>query len=276
MNEVNKINVNAIIIAGVVAASSAIYNMGLYDGTWSQVATIVAALMIPISAYLCMNNAKLTFLLPVFFTTIVVRNADQHDWSMIGWIAATVYVPLLFQLIFVLRKTYDHDGPTQTALSMIRMFIGLNWLTHCTEKLFVSHHDLGLVGFFANGFGNLTVGHPLSDNLANALIVLGGIIELATAISLGLGYFSRFGAFMSAGYLVVAQIVGGHFAVGYTWILPGGGWELAFYFFMVTIPFMLPNVGGTISLDHVIAEHRKDKEHAARSRELQQQTTYLS
>ncbi|MGR5294165.1 DoxX family protein [Vibrio mediterranei] len=242
---------NIIVFTGLLAAASTIINADLYDGTWSEVATIAAAIMIPVTAYFNRKNVALSFLLPLFFTTIVVRNADQHDWSMIGWIAAISYLPLLAQCVVVMRRTFIKEGPTETALSMLRIFIGMNWLTHCTEKLFVSSHDAGLVNFFANGFGNLVVGHPLTDSTANILIVLGGLVELATAISLGLGVLSRFGAFLSAGYLIVAQVVGGHFAVGYTWILPGGGWELAFYYFMVTIPFILPNVGGSVALERM-------------------------
>ncbi|MDN3700632.1 DoxX family protein [Vibrio artabrorum] len=238
-----------VVITGLITLASAVFNAELYDGTWSMIATVAAALLVPVAAYVFRNNLTLSFLIPLFFNTIVVRNADQHDWTAIGWVAAVTYIPLLLQAFIVFRKTYLVEGSTETALSMIRIFIGLNWLTHCTEKLFVSSHDAGLVGFFANGFGNLVVGHPLTDSTANALIVLGGIVEFATAISLGLGVFSRFGAFMSASYLVVAQIVGGHFSVGYTWILPGGGWELAFYYFMVTIPFMLPKVGGAVALE---------------------------
>ncbi|MGF1744094.1 DoxX family protein [Vibrio minamisatsumaniensis] len=252
----NKNFANLITLTGIIAVVSAIYNIHLYDGAWSGIATVIAALMIPITAFINRKNVNLSFLLPLFFTTIVVRNADQHDWSQIGWIAALTYIPLIFQCVVVMRRTFLNYGSTETALSMLRIFIGFNWLTHCTEKLFVSSHDTGLVDFFATGFGNLILGHPLPTAMAHGLIVFGGIIELATAISLGLGLMSRFGAFMSAGYLIIAQIIGGHFSVGYTWILPGGGWELAFYFFMVTIPFMLPNVGGTVSLDHFISKKR--------------------
>ncbi|CAK1757179.1 DoxX family protein [Vibrio splendidus] len=249
---------SAIVVSGLIAFLSSIFNFKLYDGTWSAVVTIGAAALIPITAYMNRRNLSLTFLLPLFFTTIVVRNADQHDWTMIGWLSAITYIPLLFQAIAVFRRNYEDNGSVETALSMLRVFIGMNWLTHCTEKLFVSSHDAGLVGFFQNVAGANLFGHPLTETGAHYLIVFAGFGELAAAIFLGLGLFTRFGAVVASIYLVFAEILSGHFGVGYTWMLSGGGWEVCFYYFMVTIPFLLPKTASTISLDAYLKTNKSE------------------
>lgn len=237
------------VLTGIISFISVITYLDNFDGTWSTICMLVFSILIPLSALVLRKNGVVWFLFATFFTTIVVRNADQHDWSRVGWWTALTYIPLLLQLIVILREGYKQHGPQSMTLSFIRMFIGFNWLTHCTEKLFVSIHDAGLVGFFQNVVGPHTFGSVLSEQFAVNLIILGGLAEVTAAITLGLGILSRFGAFVAAIYLVAAEVMSGHFGVGYTWMIPGGGWEVPFYFFMVTIPFLLPNSAGAISLD---------------------------
>ncbi|CAJ1890724.1 hypothetical protein PEKONANI_03530 [Aeromonas jandaei] len=237
------------ILTGLISFVATILSLDKFDGTWSTICMVVFSALIPVSVFLFRRNNTVWFLFATFFTTIVVRNADQHDWSLVGWLTAITYIPLLFQLIVLLKNGYNTNGPQSIALSFIRIFTGFNWLTHCTEKLFVSNHDAGLVGFFQTVVGPNTFGSTLSVDFATNMIVLGGLVEFTTAISLGFGFLSRFGAFSGALYLVAAELMSGHFGVGYTWMMPGGGWEVPFYFFMVTIPFLLPQSGGAISLD---------------------------
>lgn len=238
-----------VILTGIISFVSVLTYLNKFDGTWSTVCMLLFSILIPLSTWFFRRNNVVWFLFATFFTTIVVRNADQHDWSRVGWWTALTYIPLLLQLIIILRNGYQQYGSQSITLSFIRMFIGFNWLTHCTEKLFVSHHDAGLVGFFQTVVGPNTFGTMLSEQFAINMIIFGGLVELTAALSLGLGVLSRFGAFVAALYLIAAEVMSGHFGVGYTWMLPGGGWEVPFYFFMVTIPFMLPHSGGAISLD---------------------------
>ena len=238
-------------VAGLASFLSVVLNLGLFDGTWSTICMVVFSVLIPVFAYIFRNNSIAGFLLTTFPTIIVVRNADQHDWSIVGWTTAIVFIPLFFQLINIAKEAYKTDGPQALALSLMRSFVGLNWLTHCTEKLFLSQHDEGLLGFFSKVVGHNTIGTDIPPHLAHYVIILGGLMEFTTSISLGLGLFSRFGAFVASCYLIAAQLMAGHFGVGYTWALPGGGWELCFFFFMVMYPFMLPKTAGPISLDAV-------------------------
>ncbi|MGX9522841.1 DoxX family protein [Vibrio mediterranei] len=239
-------------LVGVISFMVVLNNIELFDGFWSTMCMVIFSLLIPIFSYSFRKNSTMGFLLTIFPTIIVVRNADQHDWSIIGWTTATIFIPLILQLFFLSRSVYREHGGALLALSLMRTFVGLNWLTHCTEKLFLSNHDEGLVNFFSNIVGPNTVGTNIPPHLAHYVIIFGGLIELSAAISLGLGLLSRFGALVASCYLVAAQLMSGHFSVGYTWALPGGGWELCFFFFMVMYPYMLPKTGGPISLDAVL------------------------
>ncbi|GAD88637.1 hypothetical protein VHA01S_008_00330 [Vibrio halioticoli NBRC 102217] len=236
-------------LAGILSFVTVISNISLFDGTWSTVCMVVFSALIPIFAYRFRNHSTVGFLLTTFPTIIVVRNADQHDWSIIGWLTAITFIPLLLQLIVLSRDAYKNHGGPALALSLMRTFVGLNWLTHCTEKLFLSQHDEGLLNFFSQVVGHNTIGADIPPHIAHYVIIFGGLVELTIAISLGLGLLSRFGAFAASIYLISAQLMSGHFMVGYTWALPGGGWELCFFFFMVMYPFMLPKTAGPISLD---------------------------
>lgn len=242
-------------LCGIASFITVITNMDIFDGTWSLVCMVIFSALIPIFAFTLRNNTISGFLLTLFPTIIVVRNADQHDWSMIGWISAITFIPLFFQLITIAKEQYNQSGGQALALSLIRTFVGLNWLTHCTEKLFLSHHDAGLVNFFSTVVGPNTIGANIPPHLAHYVIIFGGLVELSIALSLGLGLFTRLGAFFAACYLIAAQLMSGHFMVGYTWALPGGGWELCFFFFMVMYPFMLPKTAGPISLDSAYKTH---------------------
>ncbi|RPH25527.1 DoxX family protein [Buttiauxella warmboldiae] len=252
-NKVNKMKSRIYyltILTGLVSFISAIAYIGQYDGVWSMVVMIIFSLLIPLSAWLWRKNRLISFMLTLFFTVIVVRNADQHDWSQVGWLTAITFIPLLIQAAIVFREGIEKYGTQEAALSFFRMFVGFNFLTHCTEKLFRSSHDAGLVSFFQNVVGMHTFGTVLSENFAVTLIVIGGLVELTSAILIGFGLLTRAGAFIAALYLVAAEVMSGHFGIGYTWMMPGGGWEFPFFYFMVTLPFLLPNSAGQLSLDH--------------------------
>lgn len=237
-------------ITGLFSFIASVTYLNNYDGTWSAVVMVLFSLLIPLSALLWRKKRLISFMLTLFFTLIVVRNADQHDWSRVGWLTAMTFIPLLIQAVIIFREGIGQFGHQEAVLSFFRMFVGLNFLTHGTEKLFVSNHDAGLVGFFQNVVGMNTFGTVLSENMAVSMIIVGGLFELTSAILIGFGFLTRAGAFIAAIYLIAAEVMSGHFAIGYTWMMPGGGWEFPFFYFMVVVPFLLPNSAGKLSLDY--------------------------
>ncbi|MCG9661081.1 DoxX family protein [Vibrio mediterranei] len=242
-------------LMGLCVTFLTISHMDKYDGIWSTICMIGFAVLIPVFAFGYKDNSVPGLLFTIFSTTIVVSNADQHNWSIVGWSAAIIYIPLLLQLVDLVRKSHKKTGSRATALTLIRMFIGLNWLTHCTGKLFTSQLDPSLVRFFSHVVGSNLIGIDFPISFTHYVIILDGLLEFVSAISLGLGLLTRFGAFVASGYLVIAQLLSGHFEAGYTWALPESGWELGFFFFMVTYPFMFSKTAGPISLDsHYLTE----------------------
>lgn len=103
-------------------------------------------------------------------------------------------------------------------LVFIRLYIGLNFIPHFTEKLFAgpAPHLADVKAFIGLG-----VDQP------DAFVWLAGLCEFGAAIALGLGLFMRLGAFGAVLYLLIATYLGHHFSLGFIWAGPGGGWEFA-------------------------------------------------
>lgn len=236
-------------ITGLISFIVSVSYLNNYDGTWSAITMALFSLLIPLTTLLWRKNRLISFMLTLFFTLIVVRNADQHDWSRVGWLTSMTFIPLLIQAVIIFRDGIHQYNNQEVALSFLRMFVGFNFLTHCTEKLFVSYHDTGLVSFFQNVVGMHTFGTVLSANMASGMIILGGLAEFTSAVLIGFGLLTRAGAFIAAIYLIAAEVMSGHFGIGYTWMMSGGGWEFPFFYFMVIIPFLLPDTAGRLSLD---------------------------
>lgn len=236
-----------LVLTGLASFGAVVLEASKLIGAWYIMVMFAFSALIPIVAYKFRENSVVSFLVTAALVTIVVRSGDQHDFSVIGWVTAVSYVPLILQLT-ELSKHFIEKGEVQgVTLSLLRAFIGLNWLTHCTEKIWISEIDKGLFGFFQNNVGKFLTGVPLTDANANLIIRFAGCVEFSAAFLLGLGLFSRFGAFISLAYSTAAVIMGEHFLAGYTWAIPG--WEFCFFLFMVSYPFMLENSAGPISFD---------------------------
>ena len=52
-------------------------------------------------------------------------------------------------------------------------------------------------------------------------------------------------------YLFLTMFLGGHFSIGYVWILPDGGYEFGIFWSVVVGLFTIVG-GGAISLDNII------------------------
>jgi putative oxidoreductase len=126
------------------------------------------------------------------------------------------------------------------ALTFLRMYVGLMFIAHFAGHLFAGPIPFGV---FSSYFGSIGLPYPA------AIVILAGVIELAVAIGLAFGFMTRIAAARAAIYLFVSVGLGGHFGVGYVWVLPTGGWEFpALWIFAVAI-FILVG-GGVNGVDH--------------------------
>jgi putative oxidoreductase len=87
--------------------------------------------------------------------------------------------------------------------------------------------------------------------LPAAQLVLAGAIEVLAAIGLTFGLCTRALAFLAVVYLFLTMLLGGHFPIGYVWILPNGGYEFGLFWAAMAAVFVITG-GGRLSLDSVI------------------------
>jgi putative oxidoreductase len=124
-------------------------------------------------------------------------------------------------------------------VAILRAYVGLMFVSH-----FTGHVLAGPIPFaaFVSYFGQ--VGMPFPP----ASVVLAGLIEIAVCTGLAFGLLTRPLAALGAFYLLFAVGIGGHFSIGYSWALPGLGWEFpALWAFAVAIFGIFG--AGPISLD---------------------------
>jgi len=190
------------------------------------------------------------YLLSLLPFLIAWRVAVMNDAQVMVWVASIAAIPMFLQFVDCalsdLRRDRSKPGAWLGTLlwqaTLVRMYFGLNELCHSAEKIFAG---MGWFHKLEAGFQGFGLGE-----LAAAFVVLGGLIEFASAVSVGLGLFARLGAFVSLIYFLVATVgFGGEWSRGYAWASPGGGgWEYVMLLMVVFAGVMMTGAG-KFSLD---------------------------
>ena len=151
----------------------------------------------------------------------------------IMWLSYALVALITVQLVrFALRST-SHDSSTlaptlnEWTLTSLRVYVGLMFIAHYSGHVLAGPDQFQI---FADYFATvgLQIGAPM--------VVLAGLIEIAVSIGLVFGLVTRGAALGGALYLFLATLWGDHFAAGYVWVLPTGGWEFsALWMFCVLI-----------------------------------------
>ncbi|MBK4992211.1 DoxX family protein [Pseudomonas sp. S37] len=210
---------------------------------WMCVALFSAALITP-------RTFAPGFLMSLLPFLIAWRVAAMNDALVMVWVASIAAVPLLLQfadcVLSDLRRDRNKPGAWLGLLlwqaTIVRMYFGLNELCHSSEKIFAG---LGWFHRLETGFQGFGLGE-----VAAYFVVLGGLIEFASAVSVGLGLFARLGALVSLVYFLVATVgFGGEWSRGYAWASAGGGgWEYVMLLMVVFAGVMVTGAG-KFSLD---------------------------
>lgn len=229
-----------------------LYKMGTIDDTWLHASLFIFGAITPILVYALRNKNRVSFLITIVPTLIIIRIADQNDISLIGWLTAVSLIPLLIQFIGIAKEVYK-ENQHEFALMCIRLFVGFNFITHGTEKLFAGAavHN-GMRGYFGQVAGFDQVGPWFTD----LMIYVGGVTEIGVALLIGWGLFTRLGVVWAIAYLIAAELFSGHFLIGYTWAMPGGGWEFPFFWAMILYPFFFLKNQGPMSFDGMLMKKR--------------------
>lgn len=123
---------------------------------------------------------------------------------------------------------------------LLRLYLGVDFTHHFAEKF-------GLLGPTAYRkivayFGGVAPGDP------HLWVLVAGLCEFGAFVGFTFGLFTRVTAIGTALYLLVASVMGGHFANGFTWANSGGGWEFPLFWMLLCASFALAG-GGRASLD---------------------------
>ncbi len=190
-----------------------------------------------ISTILATRYFSVGFLLGLFSLFIAWRILELHHFKFVSLILNGVFFLLLIQFIHWVWKSC-HDCKIECyknkmltwQLTFIRIYVGLDFIPHFTEKLFAGY-AIRVVDIHA--FMNLGLSH------ADFLVWLAGLCEFAAAFSLACGFMLRLGAFGATLYLLIATYLGNHFALGFIWVNHGGGWEFSIMWATIIFSFGL-------------------------------------
>ncbi|MGY0400162.1 MAG: DoxX family protein [Ostreibacterium sp.] len=167
-----------------------------------------------------------------YTTTLLVITLSVH-LLMTVWHYSHEKLPSAF---------YGYPNIQDWALLFFRLYVGLMFIAHFTGHLFAGPITFNV---FRAYFGSIGLSFP------SVFVILAGLIELGVCIGLVFGFMTRFSSIGGLVYVFISVGLGGHFAKGYVWVLPGNGWEFpALWMFSLAL-FCLVG-GGPISVDSLI------------------------
>lgn len=131
------------------------------------------------------------------------------------------------------------------ALTFLRVYAGLMFVPHFVGHIFAGRHQFEI---YTQYFAGLHLPLPAAQ------LVLAGTVEVLVAIGLTFGICTRAAASLGTIYLVLTMLLGGHFTIGYVWILPDGGYEFG-VFWAATCATFIAVGGGRVSLDRTMRKN---------------------
>ena len=195
------------------------------------------------------RNFACGFLLAIFGFLISWRISAIYSIESLEILFCLTFLLMLSNFLYcILMNLSNPNGCMHPVpfsgwqLSFIRIYVGLDFIPHFTEKLFAgSEPYLKDV----NAFADLGVPHPF------ILVFLAGLCEFCASISLTTGLMTRTGAIGATLYLIIATYLGNHFSSGFIWVNHGGGWEFAVMWMVLVCSYAFTNARD-FSLDQCI------------------------
>jgi len=191
------------------------------------------------------------FLISVFSMIIAWRIAGLLNVRVVSIPLTVAFIFLLLNFLYCAYKNLSDPQHSLQRYSLmdwqlifIRLYVGLDFIPHFTEKLFAgAAPHMEDVKYFAG----IHVPHP------DFFVWLAGFCELGAAITLGLGLFMRLGTVGAMLYLLIATLLGGHFLFGFIWANTGGGWEFPVFWMVLMLTFAVTGYH-KFSLDQFIED----------------------
>lgn len=191
------------------------------------------------------------FLCGLFGLLIAWRIVAIYGILLFDWFFVPTFLFMLLNFIQCMTQNIKNPARFRHAVSyggwqltFIRMYLGLDFIPHFTEKLFA-----GPTARAGDLQAFISLGIPYPD----FFVFLAGLCELAAAISLSMGLMTRLGSLFAAFYLLVATYLGHHFSLGFIWVNHGGGWEFAVMWMLLVLSYAFSNARD-FSLDQTLSD----------------------
>jgi putative oxidoreductase len=187
---------------------------------------------------------SLAGLKPEDLDLLVATGPGIPGFALLGWfLGALIFAHFILRAASAAARAQSLEASLNaSALTFIRVYVGLMFTPH-----FCSHVLGGPFQFkiYTLYFASLGLHMPAMQ------VLLGGSVELISAIGLVLGLFTRPVALLASVYLLMSMLWGGHFHVGYVWALPEGGYEFGVFWAVIIAVFGVLG-GGRNSIDDTL------------------------
>lgn len=237
----------ATVIFLIIGLSLALFNhlSMINDLNMPPAAFIFMILWLVISVFFILLSIRefvTGFLISLLSMMIGWRIAGLYGANTVSYILLVAFILFVSNFIYCAAQNIKKPEIFLHRLSLgewqlvfIRLYLGLNFVPHFTEKLFA-----GTLLRMQDVKAFIELGVPYADFLVWAA----GVCELGAAISLGLGLFLRLGSLGAVFYLFIATFLGHHFSLGFIWVGPGGGWEFAVLWAVLIFSFVITGFRG--------------------------------
>src|SRR6266550_2779715 len=185
--------------------------------------------------------ASLAGLNPQDLDLLVATGPGVPGFELLGWfLGALVFARFILRAASLAASADSREAAINaSALTFIRVYVGLMFVPHFGSHVLGGPDQFKIYVLY---FESLGLHMPAIQ------VVLAGGIELICAIGLTFGLFTRPVALLGSVYLLMSMLWGGHFQIGYVWVLQEGGYEFGVFWAVMIAVFAVLG-GGPFSVD---------------------------
>jgi putative oxidoreductase len=185
--------------------------------------------------------ASIAGLKPDDLDLLVATGPGVPGFEPLGWfLGALVFIQFILRAASAAVSSDSREASlNDSALMFIRVYVGLMFVPHFGSHILGGPYQFKIYTLY---FESLGIQMPAVQ------VALAGSIELISAVGLTLGLFTRPVALLGSVYLLMSMLLGGHFQIGYVWVLPEGGYEFGVFWAAMIAVFAVVG-GGRNSVD---------------------------
>jgi len=232
----------ALIFLAIYFQALSIYQNGESEGSFVLYTVLFSSLAAIFTLFETRYEVP-SFLLSTFCIITSWRLSSLMEMRYPDLILALSFVILVLQFWRIIKTHFSkHNKEFELHSAFVRMFLGYDLIPHFSEKLFagptIREADI-------SDFMSLGISDPYF------MVALAGVIEFLGALAFSCGIFTKLSAVCIFIYLMTASYMGHHFASGFIWANPGGGWEYPVLWSCVILSFAFLKIN-VYSIDNVL------------------------